>query len=383
MSLNLNLMGSKIKRYREQLLITIEELSISTGIDGMKLDLVESGKTEPTGDEILILADFFRCDYRFFISNEKLAPFEQTEELYRQFGREFTALDRKNIQDFLFLCECEEFLQTELALKKHTENFSYTKQGAYFKAHGQEAAFLLRKHLDYKDNEVVNNIYEDIREIGAHVFRRKLGNSNISGLYIYHPVAGKCVLINYDEDIYRQRFTAAHELAHAILDIDKDVVVSLTKWTENDLVEIRANTFASHYLIPPETLSVLSPINQLNASFLIDLANRFKVNIEPLLYSLKNNGFLDYHEVKKFQGVCIPRDMKEDSELPKTLSEKSKYRKTSLLEIGLSDYYVNLCFDAYDNGVISRGRLAECLLIKPDELNSISDLYGRSMKHGN
>jgi len=32
--------------------------------------------------------------------------------------------------------------------------------------------------------------------------------------------------VNYSEDVYRQRFTAAHELAHAIFDSDDSAVVS-------------------------------------------------------------------------------------------------------------------------------------------------------------
>ena len=39
---------------------------------------------------MLILADHYRCDFKFFISNEQVAPFEQTETLYRAHGNDFT-----------------------------------------------------------------------------------------------------------------------------------------------------------------------------------------------------------------------------------------------------------------------------------------------------
>jgi hypothetical protein len=87
----------------------------------------------------------------------------------------------------------------------------------------------------------------DFRSIGIHVFRRRFDNSSISGVYVKHPVAGSCVLVNYSEDIYRQRFTAAHQAAHAISDQDEEVIVSFVL-ANNDLREVRANTFAPSFL---------------------------------------------------------------------------------------------------------------------------------------
>lgn len=76
-------LGQKVARYREQLLVGLSDVSQMTGIAVDRLRAIESGQVEPTGDEVLILADYFNCDFRFFISNERVAPFDQTEELYR------------------------------------------------------------------------------------------------------------------------------------------------------------------------------------------------------------------------------------------------------------------------------------------------------------
>jgi hypothetical protein len=69
---------------------------------------------EPTGDEVLILADHFKCDYTFFISNDNVAPFEETETLYRAANDEFTPADKHAIQEFLSLCDTEAFLSGAL-----------------------------------------------------------------------------------------------------------------------------------------------------------------------------------------------------------------------------------------------------------------------------
>lgn len=102
MPLDLLAFGDKIRRYRKQRQLLAEDMLRDTGIALERLRGFESGTVTPSGDEVLILADFFQCDYRFFVSNEKLAAFEQTETLYRKFGNEFTTADRKSIQEFLF-----------------------------------------------------------------------------------------------------------------------------------------------------------------------------------------------------------------------------------------------------------------------------------------
>ena len=381
MALNLVLVGNKIQKYREQLKLTIQELSAATGIPTDNLKRYEIGKQEPTGDEILILSDFFRCDYKFFISNEKLAPFEETEQLYRRFGSEFSKRDRRNIQDFLFLCENEEFLVKELGLDKSRQSFLFQKSGDFFKAHGENAAERFRTHIGYRPNEVGMNIYSDIRSIGVHVFRRRLGNSNISGLYIRHPTAGKCVLINYSEDIYRQRFSAGHELAHTILDDEEDFIVSFNKWNKEDLVEIRANTFSSRYLMPPDFLRQIPMQSPWNEEKVIEWAGRLKVSASAFVYALMEVGVLNSSQMNQLRNVKVPHSQKIDPELPDSLSSNSKVRKKQLLELGLSDHYVDLCFEAYSKDIISRGRLAESLLVDDSELVVIADIYGRSLSY--
>lgn len=382
MALNLTLVGNKIRRYREQLALSVNELSVATGIANESIELYEAGKREPTGDEILILADFFRCDYKFFISNEKLAPFEETEQLYRRYGNEFSKADRRSIQDFLFLCESEEYLARETGQDKNRHPFVFRKSGTFYKAHGEQAAASLRQHLGYGQNQVGMNVYEDIRRIGVHVFRRKLGNSNISGLYIRHPTAGKCVLVNYSEDVYRQRFTAGHEAAHTILDDEEDFIVSFTQWDKKDLVEIRANTFSSRYLMPPDFLRSIPQAGGWTVQKGVEWAIRLKVSTEALAYALRDADLIDKNFVAQLKAARIPQDLKVDPELPADLSSRSRARKQQLLEMGLSDHYVELCFNAYNKGVISRGKLAECLLLDDVELQGVAELYGRSLAYG-
>jgi Zn-dependent peptidase ImmA (M78 family) len=213
------------------------------------------------------------------------------------------------------------------------------------------------------------------------VFRRTLENSDISGLFVRHPTAGRCILINYDEDIYRQRFTAGHEAAHAILDHDQDVVISFQKWAGDQLSEIRANTFASRFLLPPDALRDLPAPQRWMASDAVQWANKFKVSTAALANALKDEKLIDKPVEEAIKAVKVPAQMKTDPELSPSLSPGPRARKAELLRLGLSGFYVDLCFDAYEEGHVTAGRIAEMLLVTPHELNDLATLYGRTLRH--
>jgi Zn-dependent peptidase ImmA (M78 family) len=369
MPLDLRQFAEKLKRCREQLQLSLEEACAGTGIENDRLGALEAGTTSPSGDEVLILADFYQCDYRFFISNEKLASFEQTEKLYRRFGEEFSKIDRRRVQEFLFLCECEEALMQMLGRPRAT--FDYEPRGKFYKGHAADAAARLRQHFGYSDAVVPLDIYSDFRGIGIHVFRRHLDNSNISGLTLRHPSAGPCVLVNYSEDIYRQRFTAAHEAAHAILD-KEDVVVSFSEWKSQDLVEIRANTFASRYLLPPTVLDKL-PVQKWTQLQLSEWAAKLKVSALALAVGLKENRVIDEAEFLSLSRAKA-HAVKIDPELV-GLAPRSLERKKILLERGLSHFYVGLCFDAVSEGAITNARAAEMLMVSEDELSDLAEMF--------
>ena len=381
MVLDLQILARRLKRAREIQAIDATVVERATGIASERLNQIESGSTKPTGDEVLILANFYNCDFRDFLDHSRPEPFEQTDILYRKHGEDFLTEDRRAIQEFLYLCEIEAFLETELGVAK--QQFAFNPQGTFYKAHGENAASELRRFLNYAPNAIPRDVFQDFRSIGFHVFRRKLSNSNISGLYIDHPVAGHCVLINYEEDIYRQRFSVSHEAAHAIFDSSDSVVVTYrtgsSKYDEDKLKEVRANRFASCYLIPPDQLP---KGQQWTDELAVQWAQRLRVSTTALSISLKVAELINEDTAKQIRSVRVPAQEKIDPEEPDSLTEKQRSRRLQLMEWGLSDYYVGLCFEAYHRGIISAGKLSESLLADHFEAREIAILFGRSIQHG-
>lgn len=390
MSLDLMLFADKLARYCRQYLVEATDLALATGIDRTRLILLLEGKSTPSGDEILILADYFKCDFKFFISNEQLAPFEQTEELFRRHGNELSKEDRWSIQEFLFLCECQDFLLKELPNTSAIRPFAFQKVGKFHKQQGVDAAVSLRSFFAYQNRALPLDVFDDFRRIGIHIFRRKLRQSAISGMYIRYPVAGHCVLVNYDEDVYRQRFSVAHEVAHAILD-ESRISVSKTgpliktngKWTSEQLSEIRANSFASTYLAPEVFLKSIPSATTWDDEKIIEYSKKMYINPEVLSIALYSARLISEVEKNNYSAIKIPKQEKIDIEIPESLSPKGKERKISLLQKGLSDKYVTLCFTAYREGKVSLGRLSEMLLCdSPLELLEVCEIYHQRIDYG-
>jgi len=94
--------------------------------------------------------------------------------------------------------------------------------------------------------------------LGLEVVRRSLGKE-VSGM-IMRDTTGKArsgftVYVNTDDNIYRQRFTAAHEIAHYILhrDLIENGVIDDTMYRSkelNSVYETQANQLAADILMP-------------------------------------------------------------------------------------------------------------------------------------
>jgi len=380
LTVNIKFISDRLKQARTLQSLSVETVSVETGIESSRLNQIESGNETPSGDELLILANYYRHDYRDFLPGDRPGPFEQADILYRRHGVAFTAQDRRSIQEFLFLCEIEASLEKELKIPK--VDFNFAIKGDYYKKHGEAAAAALRIKLGYKSREIPLDIYRDFRQIGVHIFRRKLSSSEISGLYIEHPTAGHCVLINYEEDVYRQRFSVSHEAAHAIFDSSDAVSVSYqresSKYDRTDKLEWRANRFASCYLMPPDSLPNSS---QWDTKLAAAWASRLNVSTAALSYALLEADYVNEATAKLIRSVSVPQTDKVDPEAPRGLSTLQIKRRKNMMERGLSNYYVGLCFDAHQQGIISAGRLAEALLTDHEDMREISVLYGRNISH--
>jgi transcriptional regulator with XRE-family HTH domain len=178
LGIDLLMLSGKLINLRSQHGLTVDDVAVRTGISLKRLSNFEAAETEPTGDEILILADLFSCDFRYFISNIKSTNLEKSDKLFRMLGEELSKDDRLSISQFFYLCESEEWLYKVLEIKKRKlptlpDRITTNK---IFKQQGKLAAEFYRNILQLKEIAIVPDVYSLIRSFGVHVFRRKLQN---------------------------------------------------------------------------------------------------------------------------------------------------------------------------------------------------------------
>ena len=133
-------------------------------------------------------------------------------------------------------------------------------------------------------------------------------NSSVSGVMLRHDDFGPCILVNYLEGYFRQNFSVAHELCHALLDDDHTVRVSFDGPADEEQEELgkrewRASAFAAHLLFPHGVRERLSlggtEDDHLRAAK--HAAESYHVNPIVVLYSLKEAGRLSKQQVPELE----------------------------------------------------------------------------------
>jgi len=355
-----------------------EEVSGLAGIDVSRIDALESGTVEPSGDEILILADIYKEDFRYFISNQNLSSAETVDELYRLNGS-ITNKDKRAIQSFIFHSANEQSLWSALGRRKENFSLPTISSTKILKKDGVKVAQALRQFLGYKNVDAYKNLYYEFRRIGIHIFRMRLDDSNLSGLFIKHPVADKCVLVNYDENLYRQNFTLCHEVGHALMDGNS---YNVSYESRKDFREYRANAFASEFLMPQEVIKMINP-SSITPESIVQYTSKFRVNVPAFLIALENAGVINKGEKDAYSKMHlkVPRGEQIDYEL-EGLTEHLIGAYEMMFERGITPYYVRLCYDAYEKGVITVDRMAEILDVALYELPEVLDAFKLKLNNG-
>lgn len=385
-----------LRRSRDE---PLEVLADTTGIDLQSLQALEAGSTVPSGDQVLILADHFSSEFTWLIDDAEPDPDANAAAAMRSEGGQLSAADRHSIAEFIHLCKSQALLEDLLGQKQKEARFTWAPAklpGFRRERHnvqGINCAKAFRHWRDLPPNAIIPDIFQWLRDSGIRVFRRALQpNSPISGLFIRHPVAGRCILINYTEDIYRQRFSAAHEAGHALMDDGKPFNISrpsdqsvgfsaISTDTDDVWTEVRANAFASAFLMPPELLLKMgTPDQWRRPEKIVQAASELFVSIPALLSALFRDRLIDKDTRENLKSNRLRLPSRNDPEL-RGLNSNEMERKKALLEKGIHSAYVHQGFEAHHQGLISLGKLAEMLLIKPGEVRELAELFGTSLNN--
>jgi Zn-dependent peptidase ImmA (M78 family) len=150
--------------------------------------------------------------------------------------------------------------------------------------------------------EPILNLWDVVRERGAHLAFHRFGEDGGDGLYLWNGETGLIAANASVRSRLRLRFTVAHELGHhelhrpdtgAYLHADKDI------FEGKDPVEQEANAFAGHLLAPDpgvrRTLEDwrITSGSEVSPDVIARLMQHFGVSFETAVFRLHNMGAIN------------------------------------------------------------------------------------------
>ena len=199
------------------------------------------------------------------------------------------------------------------------------------------------------------NIFEVLKYNGDISIIRMPINSDLYGLFIKKGEA-QAILININNSLGRQYFSAAHEYYHLKYEVNLN--------DDNEDLEKEADTFASYFLMPREGLNyhlkkrlTNKEKDIIDISDCLYLENYFKISHQALVVRLKTDKHIRKRKYEQLLDVNICKEAKKYG-YSLNLYSPTTHDKDILIE---SDY-AELAENALEKEKISQSRYFEYLL---------------------
>lgn len=247
MTLTAETLGERLRAARGNVGLTQEEAAAKVGLPRTALVQIEAGNRAVTSMELYQLAKLYGRDMSDLVADEVVE--EDSLMLFRgivddpEFGGEINDCIEMLTEATKLQAYLSAQVRFRLPVCRYPDPINY--RDAIIQ--GKEMAVNERRRLDLGSSPI-----PDMAELilsqsmwAAAVPLR----DEVSGIFIRHRKYGLAVLINQHHPRARRRFSYAHEYAHALADRERKPTPS-TKQNANDLIEKRANAFASEFLMP-------------------------------------------------------------------------------------------------------------------------------------
>jgi len=350
------IIGERLKRAREALGLTQEEVAAKLEIGRPRYSGIENGKRDIPLKDLYRFAEFYGRPIDYFIK-ETLLTDSGFKVLFRKTeGDEEVA---RVVTEFENLCEkmCELESISEITVRSPINpDYQFERNREWY--WGKHYADIERKQLDLGQAPLRNlsQLLEEKRSL--KIFYLPIPpERGIYGMFTYDQKMGGCVLINSNPNSGNQLFSLAHEYAHFVFHKEKLGIIS-TEEERNSTDEKVANSFASNFLIPEDTLRDLfnmriKEVSDLKAEDVVYLADYFGVSFTTMVYRLNNLKLITddiKDELINYTWVTSVRESMGISE-----PERSRSKFPTL--------YLHLAIKAFQQGKLTTAKLADFLEI--------------------
>jgi len=374
-TISLTDLAERLRNARKAAGISQEEAAARTGIAQPSISAIESGKRSVDSLELVKFAELYNKPVDYFLQPN----FKDESKSFMPLlsSKEILDSDRAVLDDFRIFCqdyaELEQLVLGKVSLVRVFEEINVPKTKNDAIDLGIKYASNLREIFGL-GIEPMYDVRLFLDTIGIKAIKRKLNTSPLTGLYVYSPEYGHCMLINRSGNRQVDRFSLVHTFCHSLLDwqsmrADQNYYLC-NNWLNDSLTEYRANVLALNFLMPKETVEKvwLQMRTQEKPSVfdVIAIARYFGVDYESTLYRFVLLGLITEKERNALQ-----REISTSSgELDDLLGYKVSEVRISGEEL-YPDRYVKLALEAFRLGKVSAGRLAKYLGKKIYETNQL------------
>ncbi len=245
---------------RERAGLTQDDVAAALGVSRQMVSYWENGTRKPRPQQITVMAQIFGCTLSTLLTPHTEA--DVTTEaaaamLYRRAGGNLSPEARRGISYFIKFLDLFGSLGGKLNREVTGMTASPFLPGRGFSEYASDArrkAIEVRSFLGLGLGPIAD-LDGVCAMLGVTVYRAELGGDlarTISGAFYKHPQVGFATLVNFNMTPGRQRFTLAHELAHALLHSGDDSIVVSSQHRVSEPRERFADAFAGEFLMPEE-----------------------------------------------------------------------------------------------------------------------------------
>lgn len=363
-----SLLGQRVREARKRAGLTQPELARAAGFAAPQtISQIENGERDVKAWELVSLAKALAVSMQDLLRQE---PFDQPVVLWREMPKAEAGLKEAS---FLNRYRRSCFVQRVTGMNANVPLPRWQgtlRQMSYAQAAGLAEG--VRRSLELGDRPAYALLEAVEQRYGIQIWYADLEHDGSAAAHV--DSAGAAVLLSSVEPPWRRNYSFAHELFHIVTwdpTLIEEIKQDRALFERNEKL---ANAFASALLLPAEAvrtaLKQAAAVGEVSYAMLVAIAGDFEVSTAALLWRLANMGILQRGMVQA---------LLDDPALSAIDAASRKGKWWTPPE--LPARFVRLCYLAWQQGHLSRARLAEYLETDLSRLDETLGQYGLS-EHG-
>lgn len=341
-------LGSQLRKARETLALSPSEVAKHLNVTPSGILAWEQEQESPTLAQVERLAKIYGREIDYFLQHTSDPP---AVYKYRAAPRE--SLSTLSVEARLAISRFEELCRKAVQIEQLLEKRRLVR---LVYAEGDEPppqlAARQREYLRF-DGKPARGLRDALSRIGVRIFELPVPTGEFSGLSSPDGAYGPRILINGRDLFGRRHFTLAHELAHLLYRHEPSICHTVERVEGHSALERTADLFAVEILLPraplEEDIHRRGLTRKPSIQELGKLAGRWFVSVQAMGYRLEALKLIDRGHLRELLASYVERAPHRRGPRQPTWQRQ------------LGSEYVGNALEAYRQGHISLGKLANCL----------------------